>query len=147
MKYINIKTNLVVSIEDIRILNPRVSIPEGADLSDIGYLTVEKTVPPIIEQDKIAKESFPQEYTAGKWKEVWIIEDLPLQNTLTPKQLRIALRRLGLRAKVEEVVSNQGGDISDYWFFSFMFNREDPLMNELLTQEEINTVWKLGSTL
>lgn len=46
MNYIEISTGLIFSLEVIRLRHPNVSIPDGADLTDMGYVPAPLQGPP-----------------------------------------------------------------------------------------------------
>jgi hypothetical protein len=71
---------------------------------------------------------------------------------VSPRQIRQALTRAGLRAAVEAAVSAGDQDLKDWWEFSTSFERLNPqvvAMGEALGQpdEQLDALWALGATL
>ena len=74
----------VVAVDVIRAAHPNMSIPEGADLSDIGY----RRILPAIEipepgEGQIVVQRSPQ-LIAGQWREVFAVEPAPV---VVPQQI------------------------------------------------------------
>lgn len=93
MNYINIASGQVTSIAVIREAHPNMSIPEGADLSGIGY----RRILPALEvpdpgEGQIVVQRPPQ-LIAGQWREVFAVEPAPVvvPQTITRAQGKIAL--------------------------------------------------------
>lgn len=98
MNYINETTQIVCSIQAIRQAHPNMSIPDGADLQDIGYATVlpALTVPEAgATQVRVAA---PPQLVDGAWRECWVLEDKPrvVPEQITRAQGKIVLLQLGL---------------------------------------------------
>lgn len=82
-----------VSIADIRIAHPSMSIPEGADLSDIGYSKVLPALHvPTAGQDEIVVRR-PPEKVDGVWREVFAVEPAPV---IVPQQITRAQGKAAL---------------------------------------------------
>ena len=72
--------------------------------------------------------------------------------SISPRQIRMALTRVNLRAYVEAAVASGDTDLKDWWEFSTSFERLNPqviAMGTALgqTAEELDALWLLGSTL
>ena len=72
--------------------------------------------------------------------------------SVSPRQIRQALTRAGLRASVEAAVAAGDQDLKDWWEFSTSFERLNPQvvsMGSLLgqTDEQLDALWILGNTL
>ena len=68
---------------------------------------------------------------------------------ISPKQIRIALSRLGLRTQVEAAVAAGDQELKDWWEFSTYFERNHPLVISMaealqVTPEQLDALWKLG---
>ena len=65
------------TLYQIRKAHPNVSIPEGADLSSLGYAPLEETPRP----DPIAEHRVipgpDEEYAPGQWRQTWVQEPIP----------------------------------------------------------------------
>lgn len=71
---------------------------------------------------------------------------------LTPRQIRMALTRAGLRDPVEVAVSAGSQDLKDWWEWSQAFERLHPevvSMGDALGQstEQMDALWTLGAGL
>lgn len=84
MNYIHEATGAVQNIATIREAHPNMSIPDGADLSGIGY----RRILPAIEipepgEGQIVVQRPPQ-LIAGQWREVFAVEPAPV---VVPQQI------------------------------------------------------------
>jgi len=71
---------------------------------------------------------------------------------ISPRQIRQALTRVGLREAVETAVADGDQDLKDWWEFSTSYERLNPQvvsMGQALgqTDEQLNALWVLGTTL
>jgi len=72
---------------------------------------------------------------------------------LTPRQIRMALSRVGLRDEVEAAIAaSNDRDLKDWWEFSLTFERNHPeviAMGDALGQSylQLNALWTLGASL
>jgi hypothetical protein len=71
---------------------------------------------------------------------------------ISPRQIRMALSRAGLRDTVESAVAAGDQDLKDWWEFSTAFERLNPqvvAMGSALgqTDEQLDQLWALGATL
>lgn len=71
---------------------------------------------------------------------------------VTPRQIRLALTQLGLRAAVETAVTAASQDVRDTWQYATAFERDNPLVASLATQlnvtsEQLDGLWRLAATL
>ncbi len=73
-----IKDSIQYTLSQIRKAHPQVSIPDGADLTDLGYYRVEAVAQPVITAIQRITKGNPEEYAPGQWRETWIVTDIPL---------------------------------------------------------------------
>ena len=67
--------------------------------------------------------------------EVEIInETIYVPESVTPRQIRMALNKLGLRSTVENAISSMDQDAKDTWEFSNEIQRTNPLVIAMGTQ-------------
>lgn len=71
---------------------------------------------------------------------------------VSPRQIRMALTRAGLRAQVEDTVASGDQDLKDWWEFATTFERTNPQVSELGTalgqsEEQLNALWVLAASL
>lgn len=74
MNYITAQ-GVVSTIEAIRYENPNMSIPEGADLSDIGHFQLEDTPKPEHPEWWLAEQGLPEQVN-GFWRTTWIVREM-----------------------------------------------------------------------
>lgn len=108
MNYIFTKTSEVKSLNIIRYENPNMSIPDGADLSDLGYFPIfpAMEVPSITATQQLI--SGPPIFLADKWRETYLVEELPtyVPQQITRAQGKAALIVQGLWGSVLSYVGN-----------------------------------------
>jgi hypothetical protein len=71
---------------------------------------------------------------------------------ISPRQIRMALTRVGLRPLVESAVATGNQDLKDWWEFSTSFERLNPqviAMGEALeqSQQDLDNLWLLAKDL
>jgi hypothetical protein len=71
---------------------------------------------------------------------------------ITPRQIRMALTRAGLRVAVEAVVAAGDQDIKDWYEFSTTFERNNTQVEAMavalsVSSEDLDGLWALGATL
>ena len=91
MNYIHTQTKVVESIHAIRAANPRTSIPDGADLTALGYAQVFPAPPPTPGQWQTVAAAPPIQ-VAGKWYEAYAIEPMPNSEIVTAVTSAVQLR-------------------------------------------------------
>jgi hypothetical protein len=79
--------------------------------------------------------------------------------TVTARQLRLALRKVGLRDAVEQAIASSGDpELHDWWEYSTEYDRYHPIVSAVLpvlstvagspiTEEMVDNVWALAETL
>ena len=78
--------------------------------------------------------------------------ELAAMPALTPRQIRQALTRAGLRQQVEAAVAAGDQDMKDWWEFATAFERTNPLVVEMGTalgqsEQQLDALWALGASL
>lgn len=89
-------------------------------------------------------------YDQGSFSAPMIEAKVPA--TVTPRQIRQAMSRIGLRETVEAAVAASDQDIKDWWEFSTTFERNRPqvlMMAAALgkTSEDLDNLWLLAASL
>ena len=79
-----------------------------------------------------------------------LVAQLPL--TVSPRQIRQALARAGLRQQVEDAVAAGDQDLKDWWEFSTAFERSNAQVDAMsqalgVADEQVDQIWILGATL
>ena len=72
--------------------------------------------------------------------------------SVSPRQIRQALTRAGLRATVEAAVAAGDQDTKDWWEFSTVFERSNPVVLAMgtalsVSEKQIDDLWILAGTL
>lgn len=75
----------------------------------------------------------------------------PIQD-VTPRQIRMALSRAGLRTSVEAAVAAGSQDLKDWYEFSTSFQRNQPLVVQMgidlgQSPAQLDALWQLAATL
>ena len=105
MNYIHEATGTVLSIAAIREAHPNMSIPDGADLSDIGYERVYPALTTPIATESEVLVSMPPEKVDGVWREVFAVEAAPV---VVPQQITRA------QGKAALIMQGSWGAVLDY---------------------------------
>jgi hypothetical protein len=87
------KDSIQYTIHQVRQANPQVSIPDGADLSDLGYYRIEPVTQPTAEPGERVTAGDPEEYEPGKWREVWNVTAIPLTEMQAQRLAELAALR------------------------------------------------------
>lgn len=72
--------------------------------------------------------------------------------TVTPRQMRLALNRAGLRAVVEAAVASAPQDVKDSWEYSTLIERDNPVLVSMaatlgISAIEIDDLFALAASL
>jgi hypothetical protein len=76
----------------------------------------------------------------------------PVPESVTPRQIRLALTCVGLRATVEAAIAQAPQDVRDDWEYALEMRRDWPALNALaqqlgITPEQIEDLFTLAATL
>lgn len=88
-----LKDSIQYTTSQIRKLNPQVSIPDGADLTDIGYFTIEPVAAPVLNPGERVTAGDPEEYATGQWRETWMVTAIPVSELRQTKLSELAALR------------------------------------------------------
>ena len=80
------------------------------------------------------------------------IPPIEVPEEVTPRQIRLALTQIGMRASVEAAVAASNQEVKDTWEFSTVILRGNPLINSMgtalgKTKEDIDNLFILAATL
>ena len=84
MNYIEILSGQRTSLREIRAAHPSMSIPDGADLTDLGYALIVQTPMPELQPGESAVPG-PVENVGGQWRETWTVLPPPAPDTRVTK--------------------------------------------------------------
>lgn len=94
----------------------------------------------------------------GKWEAVRYTVDsqkiavVVIPNSVSPRQIRQALTRAGLRSQVESAVAAGSQDLKDWWEFSTEYIRTNIHVTEMcqalgVTDKQRDDIWTLAASL
>ena len=71
---------------------------------------------------------------------------------ISPRQIRQALSRVGLRQAVESAITAADQDVKDWWEFATQFERQHPMVAEMgsalgQTEAQLDALWELAGSL
>ena len=127
MQYIDPTTGLSVGIYNIRAAHPHISIPDGADLTDLGYALIVQTPIPELQPGEFATPGSPIE-TENGWEETWVVNPRPIPFSVSKSQAIEALAHFGFLDTVEAFMSNPDtpAQMKRAWTYATEFMRESP---------------------
>jgi len=84
--------------------------------------------------------------------QVDLIPQNPVPQTVSPRQIRLALNQLGLRATVEQAVASGSQDLRDWWEYALDIERNNALVIGMagqlgITEQQLDDLFRLASTL
>lgn len=76
----------------------------------------------------------------------------PVPDAVSPRQIRLALNQLGLRAMVEQAVASGSQDLRDWWEYALDIERNNALVVSLaqqlgITEPQLDDLFRLAATL
>lgn len=88
-----IRDGIIYDLSEIRLANQQMSIPDGADLTEIGYYRIEVIAPPTLTATQRLSKGGPEEYAPGKWRETWVVTDIAIEEWKQNKLSELAAYR------------------------------------------------------
>lgn len=146
------------SQEDFLCDHPNISLTcdlaelPAEDLARLGLFRIQYVSPPACDPAEEALMTNPV-LKDGVWSTGWLVRKKPLVlPPVTPRQIRQALTRLGLRDQVEAAVAAADRDVHDWWEFSASFERSHPQVLQVADQlgqssDQIDALWLLAADL
>lgn len=97
----------------------------------------------LLETVSAPPEETPAPKTTEEWRET---------ASISPRQIRQALTRMGLRSSVEAAVAAGDQDLKDWWEFATSFERNHPMVLDMgyhlnITETQLDELWQIGLTL
>lgn len=91
----------------------------------------------------------------GAVMRVYTGDDLPVEpavNSVTPRQIRLALNQTGLRSTVEQAVAGGSQDLKDWWEYALDIERDNALVVGMaaqlgITEQQLDDLFRLAATL
>lgn len=166
MSYINTQTLQQITESEIRALNPNTSfsLPFQAPSIYAIVFPAPATYDPVTQ---IATPAAPELTIKGHWEQRWTVTDKSVETiaaeaeakriaaipaSVSPRQIRQALTRAGLRASVETAVAAGDQDTKDWYEFATQFERTSPIVAALglalsVTPLQLDDLWTLAGSL
>ena len=149
MNYVNSKTLEVVSLDAIRASHPNMSIPDGADLANIGYAKIYPPVAiPEVGPNQVLVSMAP-ELVDGVWREVFALEPAPVfvPQQVTMRQARLELLSRDLLDDVDAVIAVAGRAAQIEWEYASTVDRDNPVIavvqqQQGMTDEQIDDLFR-----
>lgn len=122
----------------------------------VGVQEIDDPVPPADYSDdtyyRTEQDDAPYVVYTRKSDEQIRAAELAKLTPLSPRQIRQALTRAGLRAQVEAAVASGDQDMKDWWEFTTSFERTHPMVVQAgqalgQTEQQMDDLWKLGASL
>lgn len=149
MNYINNVTGTIVSIDAIRETHPNMSIPDGADLTGIGYQRIypAQTIPTPADGEIVVSK--PPEKVDGVWREVFALEPAPVSSAqqVTMRQARLELLSRDLLDDVDAMIAVAGRAARIEWEYASTVTRDNPVIavvqqQQGITDEQIDDLFR-----
>ena len=136
MNYID-ANNQVVALPVIRDAHPNMSIPDGADLRDIGYERVYPALTTPIATGSEVLVSKPPEKVDGIWREVFAVSTAPVSvpQQVTMRQARLELLSRGLLDDVAAMIAAAGREAQIEWEYASLVERGNLLIAGVQQQQ------------
>ena len=149
MNYINNVTGTTVSIDAIQETHPNMSIPDGADLTGIGYQRIypAQTIPTPADGEIVVSK--PPEKVDGVWREVFALEPAPVfvPQQVTMRQARLELLSRDLLDDVDAVIAVAGRAAQIEWEYASTVDRDNFVIavvqqQQGMTDEQIDDLFR-----
>lgn len=114
----------------VRADHPGTSFPDDlalADLSDFGVVTVKASPAPEATATHIPVEG-PPALVDGVWTQTWALQARPVPFSVTPLQIRKALRQVGLKAAVDSYLATLPEEVAEEWEYALEVRRDNPTL-------------------
>lgn len=145
MLYVEIETNKVISLQEIKNLNPDKSISPDSDLTGLGYKKLIESSAPF-QEGFYAVEVAPVDFV-----QTWELKPLEVQVpfSITPLQAKLQLLEMELLDDVENMVALDK-KISIYWNNAQSIERRSPVLIEManllnLSEDQVDQMFIAGS--
>lgn len=169
MSYIDITNDRYpISEQDIRNLFPLMSFSQGAFNPPEEYMWVFPTPQPLYDPiSQFVREIAPTVSSKNTWEQQWEVIDLDpeqiavnieakrvaaIPRSVSPRQIKQALTRAGLRQQVEDAVAAGDQDLKDWYAESTDFERMNQHVLDMavtlgVTERQLDDLFTLAGTL
>lgn len=115
------------------------------------YINKENTVVAVFDDDGVSRESRLASTLPDGTNVLPYVDVTPIVN-VSPRQIRQALTRAGLRSQVESAISAGDQDTKDWYEFATEFDRSNPRVVAMgvalgVSTQQLDDLWKLAATL
>ena len=116
------------------------------------YINAENSVVAVYDEDGLSRMSCLASVLPPDTVIAPYITPPPVIAPVSPRQIRQALTRAGLRTAVETAVAAGDQDLKDWWEFSTTFERLNPQVTAMgaalgVSDTQLDDLWTLASTL
>lgn len=166
MGFIHTATLTQRTESEIRALYPNTSFPVPFVAPD-EYAYVFPAPAQYDPVTQTATPATPELTVKGHWEQRWTVTDKSVETiaaeaeakriaaipaSVSPRQIRQALTRAGLRASVETAVAAEDQDTKDWYEFATQFDRTSPIVAALglalsVTPLQLDDLWTLAGSL
>lgn len=139
---------------EIRSDNPGTSFPADltfTDLSDFGVVTVVASPAPEATETHMPVEGQPA-LIDGVWTQTWAMQARPVPFSVTPLQIRKALRQIGLKAAVDGYLATLPEEVAEEWEYALEVRRDNPTLLAAadalgMTEAQADDLFRLAASL
>lgn len=136
---------------------PDVELPEELTDEFLAKLNIYPVTPGKVPDSTptLRSQAIPPVFTNGEWQQAWeMVEGSPPlpPSTVTPLQMRRALRAVGLKDGINAFLEATGEEAQEAWEYAVEIRRDDRLVAaaaEALgkTDEELDELFRLAATM
>lgn len=173
MPYINTETNTIHSEADIRAAFPNTSFPSPFVPPEEYAVVFPSPAPAYNPITQAVRETTPILTNKGHYEQAWEVVELyatqeerdaaiaadaeakriaAVPKSVSPRQIRQAMTRFGIRQAVETAIAAGDQDIKDWYEFATEFERKHPMVDALATglgvsERQLDDLFTLAGTL
>ena len=156
-----------MSERDIREAHPNTSFADPFKAPDDYAWVFPAPAPTYDPITQVVREIAPHDTIKGHWEQQWEVVALDADTvaanieaarlaaipvSVTPRQIRQALTRAGLRAAIEAAIAAGDQDTKDWWEFATVFERAHPMVVAMATalgqtERQLDDLFTLAATL
>ena len=123
-----VKNGIIFDIKEIRKENSNISIPDNANLRDLGYEYLKETASPVVDELHIAVEN-----GAINNELQWKIKKASIPSEISMRQCRLQLLEEGILDDVELLLSNDKANNIE-WEYTTSVKRDNAVISYISSQ-------------